>query len=350
MLTKVVYVLTSDVSDTYLEQALVSLYSLRLYNKEAIVVLVCDDITEQGLSGNRSAVLEYIDEKIIVKPPLDMPKMLRSRYIKTSLRRYVKGNYLFIDTDTIICSPRGEIDEQKGEIAAVLDFHLYTNEYNCFLSTWRFHERMKKIHNWNSELYNKYFNSGVLFVRDTEITHEFYRIWHEQWLLSVKSGIYTDQQSMARTNMICGNIIEEMNGIWNCQVLFTGIRYLHDAYIIHYFSSSKIKKTGEKPYYFSNTRVFSDIKREGCISDDLKYLILNAKSAFPRQIHIYAGEYLNLLSSSSFMILQKMFFEYRKFFEIFNGVIDCVRISRLNIKYVLSDSLKHLNLLRGRSF
>ena len=96
--------------------------------------------------------------------------------------------------------------------------------------------------------------------------------------------------------------------------------------------------------------MFSDIKREGCISDDLKYLILNAKSAFPRQIHIYAGEYLNLLSSSSFMILQKMFFEYRKFFEIFNGVIDCVRISRLNIKYVLSDSLKHLNLLRGRSF
>ena len=40
MKTKIIYVLVSNENDCYLEQALVSIYSLRLYNPDANLLLV----------------------------------------------------------------------------------------------------------------------------------------------------------------------------------------------------------------------------------------------------------------------------------------------------------------------
>lgn len=63
MKTKIAYVLVSDESDTYLEQTIISLYSLRLYNPNVTVVLVVDDITDLTIKGKRCKILEYISEK-----------------------------------------------------------------------------------------------------------------------------------------------------------------------------------------------------------------------------------------------------------------------------------------------
>ena len=43
MRVKIVYVLISNKEDIYLEQLWLSLYTLRLYNKEAHVAVVMDD-------------------------------------------------------------------------------------------------------------------------------------------------------------------------------------------------------------------------------------------------------------------------------------------------------------------
>jgi len=43
MKTKIIYVLVSNENDCYLEQALVSIYSLRLYNPDANLLLLVDE-------------------------------------------------------------------------------------------------------------------------------------------------------------------------------------------------------------------------------------------------------------------------------------------------------------------
>lgn len=53
MKTKIVYVLVSDEKDLYLEQAWLSVYSLRLHNPTAYVVVLMDDNTERSLVGKQ---------------------------------------------------------------------------------------------------------------------------------------------------------------------------------------------------------------------------------------------------------------------------------------------------------
>ena len=90
MKTKIVYVVVSDDADFYLEQTLVSVYSLRLYNPETRVVLIVDDKTNDTLIGKRAKILEYISDKVVVNIPAKYTKKERSRYLKTTIRQHIK--------------------------------------------------------------------------------------------------------------------------------------------------------------------------------------------------------------------------------------------------------------------
>ena len=104
MKTKIVYVVVSDEHDIYLEQACLSMHSLRLYNPDAMITVVLDKHTNATICGKRSIILDYVSEKIVINPEGKFSKMQLSRFIKTNLRKYVIGDFLFIDSDTIITS------------------------------------------------------------------------------------------------------------------------------------------------------------------------------------------------------------------------------------------------------
>ena len=65
MKTKIVYVLVSSETDLYLEQAWLSLYSLRLHNPNAHVVILMDDYTEHSLRENRENFRKLPTETLI---------------------------------------------------------------------------------------------------------------------------------------------------------------------------------------------------------------------------------------------------------------------------------------------
>lgn len=86
MKTKIIYVLVSNENDCYLEQALVSIYSLRLYNPDANLLLLVDEETSRTLeNGIRKLILNYVSKLVIVDVPFHYSKQQKSRYIKTSL-------------------------------------------------------------------------------------------------------------------------------------------------------------------------------------------------------------------------------------------------------------------------
>lgn len=90
MKTKIIYVLVSNENDCYLEQALVSIYSLRLYNPDANLLLLVDEETSRTLeNGIRKLILNYVSKLVIVDVPFHYSKQQKSRYIKTSLRSQV---------------------------------------------------------------------------------------------------------------------------------------------------------------------------------------------------------------------------------------------------------------------
>lgn len=86
---KFVYVLVSDSSDVYYEQFLVSLISLRHWNPEAKISLVCDDITNESLVGLRARHTELIDETKVIPFDSSFKKALSISFFKD----YVERNF-----------------------------------------------------------------------------------------------------------------------------------------------------------------------------------------------------------------------------------------------------------------
>ena len=71
MKTKLVYVLTCAPEATYIEQALMAVFSARHWNPDAHIVLIVDEKTDRLLIGNRGRILQYITEKIVANTIID---------------------------------------------------------------------------------------------------------------------------------------------------------------------------------------------------------------------------------------------------------------------------------------
>lgn len=99
MKTKIIYVLVSNENDCYLEQALVSIYSLRLYNPDANLLLLVDEETSRTLeNGIRKLILNYVSKlcvnngKLIIRT-LDEKK---DKALCTSGRIHTLGKVSFL--------------------------------------------------------------------------------------------------------------------------------------------------------------------------------------------------------------------------------------------------------------
>jgi len=233
MRTKIVYVVSSDDKDIILEQALLSVYSLRKHNSEAFVELVVDQDTNITITEKRSEILKYVDKKTVVEVPVEYDKIARSRWIKTCLRNYIIGDFLYIDTDTIVTDNLGTIDDFAGDIGAVADRH----------TTLQYHfgrERLKREANKHGWKYSDdliWFNGGVMYVKDSDISKAFYNEWHNNWVKSYdESKLYTDQLPLGITNEAFGYLITGLSGEWNCQVPANGISFIANAKIMHYLA------------------------------------------------------------------------------------------------------------------
>lgn len=234
MKTKIVYVLVSNTNDCYYEQLLISLYSLRLYNPNTIVEVVTDSVTKSSLVGPRTDLIKYINDILTIDLPDFLSPFEKSRFLKTRLREYISGDFLYIDTDTVVCGDLSGIDSVKGDIAAVYDKNRKLPLSK--LSGWPY-DIAKKIGFASDISGEPYFNGGVILAKDTTKAHLFYDEWHKYWTICKERGVSTDQTALCLANKCLGHIISSMESKWNCQINADGLLCSNDALIIHYFSN-----------------------------------------------------------------------------------------------------------------
>ena len=118
MNTKIVYTLICGPNDIYLGQAIVSAYTTKLHNPSAAIVLVTDRSTK-AIIEEVPSIPAYFDEIAVVDVPDDLNNVQASRYLKTTLRQTISGDYLYIDTDTVINGDLSECDTFTADIAAI---------------------------------------------------------------------------------------------------------------------------------------------------------------------------------------------------------------------------------------
>lgn len=289
MKTKIVYALVCSPSDFYLEQALLSVHSLGMYNPNVVVELVVDVITDRNLVGNRAKIKEYVNEIHVVETPHGYNNVQKSRYLKTNLRKFVKGDFLFIDCDTIICDSLAEIDEVDADIAMVADLNgdLLLKDPNTL--------QKYRDAGFGEAIDLPYFNSGVIYAKDTSSVHEFYADWYTNWCKSDSNGVKYDQPALCMTNADNGLMIKELAGVWNCQFKMEGSRYLREAKIMHYYSNN-----GQKEHFFTlpMDMLYQQVREEG-ITPLLDKLIRHAKTDLYAVMTVNNKQYMNFFNSHS---------------------------------------------------
>ena len=282
---KYLYVLSSEISDNYLEQTLLSITSLKLQMPGAFISLLIDNITHNNLTGKRSEILKSINEIKIIEIDKSFKKEARSRWLKTTMRNHIEGDFLYIDGDTIISDDLDEIFSYNINIGAVLDDHTYISEYEKYRPVY-----LKKIKNIYKSLkfdnvynFKYYFNGGVFLCKDCQVGHDFFNEWHRLWLHCYKLNMLSDQPSLNQANFNLGNVISELNGKWNCQLMHDGsIKYIHNAKILHYFTTH----VHEKFFLLANKEYTDKIKETGTVDQDIINNLKDAKSHFAENTRI----------------------------------------------------------------
>lgn len=276
MVLQIVYVLVASEKNLYLEEMWVSLYSLRLLHPEAEVKVLVDVDTDIMIK-ERIALSEMINEVIVVSTPAEYNAKQRSRQIKTTVREVIKGDYLFIDTDTVVCKQLNVFDFKKSRdfkgLSAVPDGHLPLKE--CLFPPLN---EVKRIFGEDCSDAHYWFNSGVMYVEDTPLVHEFYKRWNENWRYSCfEKGNSQDQPALLKTNMEFGYIIKMMPGEYNAQVAMS-LKYFANAAILHWWHMDFIEEQSYSPYF--SLQIYKDVKASGGITPEIAEQIVNVKQSF----------------------------------------------------------------------
>lgn len=267
MTTKLVYVLTCAPEKHYIEQALMAVYSARHWNPEANIVLLVDDKTDGLLTGKRAEILQYVSEKKVVSFDDDSTSpMYRSRWIKTSARNLVDGDFMYVDCDTIVCRSLDDIDSFKCKVGAVWESHLRVEDFCDSLKKKVIRENEKLGIDIISE--KEYYQGGVMYVKDLPETHELYEKWHANWMESQRMGLPIDEPALAKANFQTHHLIKRIPDCYNC-IVFTGTPYVRDASIIHITITAY-----QNPCYLFTDKVLRYVKDNG-LTDWVKEGILN---------------------------------------------------------------------------
>lgn len=285
MKTKIVYVLVSDDSDYYYEQVMLSIRSLIYYNLKARIEVLVDEDTFASLRRNREAIKQYADV-IEVDTPSGYDKMRRSRYLKTNMRNLVAGDFLFLDCDTVVCESIEEIDKLDVNLGMVADLNgplLLDEEYTV----------SKGIKAGFPDFTGKpYYNSGVIFVKDTDMNKLFFSSWYESYLKSESHGVFNDQPALCQTNAEFGYLISEIPGIWNCQFKMKGFPYLKKSKVMHYYANN-----GNTVLPFHIKEVFDRIKRNGDVDDHIMPLLRKPRTVLYSLLDMNSDKAFDLLST-----------------------------------------------------
>lgn len=280
---KFVYVVVSEKDDFYVEDCAVSIYSLKKYNKDIKVCVICDTNTYDLIVAKKKYFLDIVDDIIPVCLYNDYTAQQRSRFLKTSVRTLIDGDFIFIDSDTIITGDLKELLSFKQDIGAVKtqDSMSWCKDNQHFHFK-RYNRQRNLPEDFNYEI-DHYFNSGMIVCRDTQKARDFYNTWHKSWIeSSEKYCFHQDQCDFNRTNALYDNLVTEINGKYNFSAIYPGnsMKFFNDCKIFHYFSTSvKLKKIKIK-----DPGLLERLSKNG-ITSEIDNLIKNIKLEYLQNIY-----------------------------------------------------------------
>lgn len=312
------YILTDDKKLRYYNQLLISLASLRLHTFAGKVCVLMDDVTAGILRANNcDALSDFGVESIVVNIQGNYTQEEKSRYLKTELREHLSGDVLYIDTDTIIVKDL-PAEVSYHDVAMVQDQNWKQidgdTKTTVPASNRCVRHRLLLAENceYSLDISSRYFNSGVIWVKDTDFVHAFFKEWHSEWEKCRARGVIKDQPSLNDINVRNGHVIADLDGCWNVQVACQmALRYLDSSIIIHYFNYENV-------YRLSRL----DVQKQGYQSKAVQEIISDPLNAFcPYTVMVTDEASEEVFYCRAFAALKHMFVNHRQLYRGINFLL-----------------------------
>lgn len=301
---KYLYVLVYSDANFYIEQTYVSMLSLRQVTPKAYISLLVDDKTAKKQDCSfLNFIKDFVDEFKVVSLDESMPAIAKSRFLKTNMRQYIEGDFLYVDSDTIWASSINEKDF-TFDLMGVLDGHCRLKDHPALSYI---QSLFKKTNCFPQTEY--YLNGGVLYSKDSAFSHDFFSKWHDCWMESSKRGCFVDQPTL---NMLLSkeSSLEKffLPGIYNAQIAFSW-DYFFEAKIIHFFNSvvEQFAKY-RNPYILKNSSFWENFSKNG-FNENISHIIDNPLTAFEPGFSIISEDDKNFRKTKTYGLFEDI---YRK--------------------------------------
>lgn len=186
---KVVLVFTGSRDSAYLPMTAVVAAAARTMEPRARPVVITD---ARSAGEDVHALLGDVADIL----PVDVPHhdaTTASRWLKVRLRSIVDGDFLFLDSDALPAAPFLDAIARESPFAAVPDSTGLRPPGTCPRWVHRLYARL----GWTVPA-TPYFNSGVMFWRDTDDARTLGRCWEAAWEDTRALGEPRDQPSLHR--------------------------------------------------------------------------------------------------------------------------------------------------------
>lgn len=233
---QVCFVLTSTGEDVYMVMARMAVASVRSSDPTLKVLLLCDEHTLGQHKVRNSPLMAEVDQVISVHTS-DGDPAFRSRHVKTTMRRQVHGDMLFLDLDIIVRGALDEVFEADGAVAAAVNH----SQPKIEDQVWDVTEAMFETMGWQHHP-AYYLNSGVVLLRDLPEVHQVCEDWHQKWLDSFKrTGRHFDQPALNASLYGHGVSTCVLPDRFNAQFRMAP-SVARGAVIWHYYASEKVDR------------------------------------------------------------------------------------------------------------
>lgn len=312
----VCYVLTDNAKLLFYKQLLISIRSLRKFSATQKICILMDGTTENILIEKKQS--ELTNDKYIQILSVEVPDCYtqkeKSRYLKLKTRKLLSGTFLYVDTDTVF-SERLPEALSESELAFAYDLNI------------KFKNRIdrKQIEDMN-RLYGylitdntyEYYNSGVIWCKDTDLCHSFYSDWFRYWDSNRENGLVLDQPSLNYVNRKRNGIISTLKPVYNVQISASPcpIQYLSCAVIIHYFNIIE-----NSPYLLNNPDVFNS----PLSGKEMSHILENPKGAFAPCFLIKRNSDTDkILHSHNYQALSILYRKFPRLFQLINKIFSYI--------------------------
>ena len=309
----IAYILISTPNDTFYEQTAISVMTLRKVMPDANVYILVDEDTKSTFKDKRTILEKYSVNIVVVDVPEKFNNRDRSRFIKTSMNKYLPDNFIFIDSDTVICDKFDKIDSNI-DIGMVLNRHMKVSESPVK----EFLNNCAKNLGYHLSFENKHFNSGMIVVNKSEKSDALFNLWHELWNESREksNGTIYDQTSLNEANYRLNGVITEIDGIWNCQINRNCkcMPYIHDAKVLHTFTTK-----GVYAHDIAKPKIQKSILEPE--HPELDKILANPKAAFHDVYDLNTDFYsVEMSKTPAYIFLRGIYENNKKLFNFCNSI------------------------------